>query len=153
MRYPKVLYVAAIKLILITSVALLMATMVACDTGQSGQKSALKKSIANTAQQSIDNQAEREDAYLAEIKPVTNKFLATKEFYNSEIMRLGEKAQDTTSIQEYAEVLEDLVEMLEPTAAKFLKYSEDLRSIRPAPRFEEFHFLFVGAMSDMHGAA
>ena len=76
-----------------------------------------------------------------------------KEFYNSEIVRLGEKGRNTTSIQEYAEVLEDLVEMLEPTAAKFLKHSEVLRSIRPAPRFKEFHFLFVDAISEMHGAA
>jgi hypothetical protein len=76
-------------------------------------------------------------------------FFANRDSYNSALVRIGEEGSKTKSDQEYGEVIEDLVEMLEYKAAEFKQNSDDVRSIMPAPRYKEFHLLLADAVSEM----
>ena len=136
------------KLILITVVGLVVGLMVACEAEQSGQKQSLKEAIKDTAQESVDKQAEREATYLSDIDPIADSYYASKMFYTSELLRIGEKARNATSDQELLEAYEEIIALFEILADGFRQDWSDLRSVSPAPRFKEFHLLLIDAIGD-----
>jgi hypothetical protein len=138
------------KLILITLVAVVVGMMVACEAGQSDQKQSLKEAIKDTAQESIDNQAEREATYLSDIDPIADSYYANKAFYNSELLRIGEKVRSATDDQELQEAYEENIAMFEILVDKFRQDWSNLRLVLPAPRFKKFHFLLIDAINDVN---
>ena len=124
------------KLILITVVGLVVGLMVACEAEQSGQKQSLKEAIKDTAQESVDKQAEREATYLSDIDPIADSYYASKMFYTSELLRIGEKVRNATNDQELQEVYEEVIAMFEILGDGFRQDWSDLRSVSPPPRFK-----------------